>query len=348
MSSPGQPLPKAAIIPRSPEDGEPSAWQRELADGFATPEALLGYLGLDAGPDGGRRDAAAAFPMRVPLSFARRMRMGDDRDPLLRQVLPSGREMQSAPGFHSDPVGDLAAVSGPGLLRKYHGRALLLTTSACAIHCRYCFRRHFPYADQGARPDRHDAAVEQIAADPSISEVILSGGDPLALGDARLARLLRQVSALPHVRRIRWHSRMPVVLPSRITRELIATLGDQPLPQVMVLHINHPNEINAEVIDAIGRLRPVVSAILNQAVLLRGVNDEVETLAALSTRAMDAGVLPYYLHLLDPVAGSEAFDVDERRAAELMSGLRTRLPGYLVPRLVRETPGHPFKRPIGI
>lgn len=332
------------MIPRSPDAGELPHWQRELAEAFTRPSDLLAYLGLDS--EFGDDRATRNFPMRVPRAFARRMRKGDPADPLLRQVLPASAELESPPGFGVDPVGDLAAVTGPGLLRKYEGRALLLTTPACAVHCRYCFRRHFPYADQGARPDTQDAAIALIAQDPSISEVILSGGDPLALSDTRLTTLLDRLSAVPHLRRIRWHTRMPVVLPARVTDRLVNILGRSPLQQVMVLHINHANEIDAGVHEALTKLKPVTAAQLNQAVLLRGVNDNVDVLAALMSAGFDAGVLPYYLHLLDPVEGGAAFDVDARRAAELLDALRHRLPGYLVPRLVRETRGVFYKVPV--
>lgn len=344
MSSPGLPLPKAGIITRSPDGGELPRWQRELAQAFSRPADLLAFLGLEPGQ--GHEDATTAFSMRVPLAFARRMRHGDPADPLLRQVLPDGGELEQKPGFGTDPVGDLSAVAGPGLLRKYQGRALLLTTPACAVHCRYCFRRHFPYADLGARPDTLEAAIRLVEEDRSIREAILSGGDPLALSDDRLGVLVERLSAVPHLTTLRWHTRVPVILPSRVTPGLIATLGRSRLSQVVVLHVNHANEIDAEVTEALAALKPVTSALLNQAVLLHGINDDADTLAALMSRLFHSGVLPYYLHMLDPVKGATAFDVDEAKAGALMKALRTRLPGYLVPRLVREIEGSFYKIPV--
>ncbi|HSL16536.1 MAG TPA: EF-P beta-lysylation protein EpmB [Methylomirabilota bacterium] len=320
-------------------------WRQRLADSVTDLGELLEMLELDAelvgaGPTS---EAARRFPVRVPRGFVARMRRGDPADPLLRQVLPVADEDREAPGFSVDPVGELAIVRGDGVLAKYHGRALLVATGACAVHCRYCFRRHFPYDDERAGGAEWSAAVAAVAADPSLDEVILSGGDPLLLPDRRLAELAEALAAVPRVRRLRIHTRLPVVLPERVDEALAAWLEACPLPVVVVIHANHPNEIDRDVTRALEVLRGTGALLLNQAVLLAGVNDEAGALEELCRRLGDRGVLPYYLHLLDRVAGAVHFEVAEPRALEIVSTLRARLPGYLVPRLVREVPGAPSK-----
>lgn len=322
------------------------AWQAELADSYTDPSELLRFLGLDP-RDFPAPHRAAGFPFRVTRSYAARMGKGDPADPLLRQVLPLAAELAEQPGFVADPVGDLAANPAPGLLQKYRGRALLVTTGACAIHCRYCFRREFPYEANplGKRFER--AALDFIAGDESLHEVILSGGDPLVLGDDRLAALVAGIAAIPHVRRLRVHSRLPVVLPSRITAELVRVLTGSRLKPVLVIHANHPAEFDAAVGAALDRPRAAGIALLNQAVLLRGVNDDAATLIRLSETLFEHGVLPYYLHLLDRARGTAHFEVEEARGRELLRDMREALPGYLVPKLVREVEGEAYKRPIG-
>jgi EF-P beta-lysylation protein EpmB len=246
----------------------------------------------------------------------------------------------------TDPVGDLAARAAPGLLHKYRGRALLAMTGACAVHCRYCFRRHFPYADESAVRDPAPA-LEHIARDAGIHEVILSGGDPLTLSDRRLADLVRSLATIPHLRRLRVHTRLPVVLPTRVTDACLAALTQTRLPCVVVVHANHANEIDEAVGAAFANMRAAGITLLNQSVLLRGVNDDADALAHLSEALFEAGALPYYLHALDKVAGAAHFEVGESRALAVMDALRVRLPGYLVPRLVREQAGAPFKLLIG-
>jgi L-lysine 2,3-aminomutase len=332
-----------------------SAWQRELSRAITKPAELLEALGLDPRLLAGANAANEAFALRVPASFVARIRPGDPDDPLLRQVLPLGNELEVQPGYGPDPLQEHAARRAPGLLQKYAGRALLITTAACAIHCRYCFRREFPYAEQSAVDGgRWSAALAAIASDPDIEEVILSGGDPLSLSDQRLKSLTDALGALAHVRRIRvhtrqpvvLHTRQPVVLPSRVDAGLAAWLAGIRQPVVFVLHVNHPNEIDANVRAACARLRAAGVTLLNQSVLLRGVNDDVATLKRLSIELMDAGVLPYYLHLPDRVRGTAHFDVAESQAQSLLEGLKAQLSGYLVPRLVREVPGAPSKTAI--
>lgn len=320
----------------------PQLWREAVRD----PRELLALVGLaGAGlqiPD----EVATGFPLRVPRGFVARMRHGDPADPLLRQVLPLDEELRPMPGFGLDAVGDTAARAGQGVIRKYRGRALLVTTGSCAVHCRYCFRRHFPYGEESAAAGGWEAAVALIAGDPGIDEVILSGGDPWSLSTAKLAALTDALSAVPHLRRLRIHTRLPVVLPERVDAELLYWLRALPWPVTVVVHANHANEFDPAVDAALAALRGTGAVLLNQAVLLRGVNDSVEALAALSERGFAAGVLPYYLHQLDRVQGAAHFEVDDPTAKALHAALAARLSGYLVPRLVREVAGDTGKRPL--
>jgi len=323
--------------------GLPSRWQEEMAAAITSPEELVAALGLDRSLLPPAHAAAAGFRLRVPRGYVARMRPGDAADPLLRQVLPVEGELQDVAGYVTDPLGEHAAMRAPGLLQKYRGRALLVTTSACAVHCRYCFRREFPYSEQTSEAPRWSAALAEIARDSTLEEVILSGGDPLSLSDARLKSLTDALSSIPHVRRLRVHTRQPVVLPSRVDDGLIAWLRSLRSPMVFVLHVNHPNEIDAEVRSACERLRTSGVTLLNQSVLLRGVNDNVDVLCELSRRLFEAGVLPYYLHVLDRVRGAAHFAIPDAEARALAGQLASRLSGYLVPRLVRELYGAPAK-----
>jgi L-lysine 2,3-aminomutase len=314
-----------------------------MTDTITDPATLATALGLPPELLAPARAAAAEFALRVPASFVRRMRAGDPADPLLRQVLPAGAELAAAAGYGLDPVGEQTAARAPGLLQKYRGRALLVTTGACAVHCRYCFRRAFPYARQTSSGTRLAAALAAIAADASLEEIILSGGDPLSLSNARLAGLTDALTRIAHVRRLRVHTRTPIVQPSRVDAGLVAWLTGIALPTAVVLHANHPAEIDAEVRAALARLRSAGVTLLNQSVLLKGVNDDARLLAELSERLFEAGVLPYYLHLLDRVRGARHFAVGVARARHIATELAARLPGYLVPRLVRELAGAPAK-----
>lgn len=325
---------------------QPRPWQQAWRDAVRDPRELLTLVGLEPAALAISDAAAAQFPLRVPRGFVARMRRGDPADPLLRQVLPLDDEMQPVPGFSADAVGDGAARAGRGLIRKYRGRALLVATGSCAINCRYCFRRHFPYAEETAAAAGWREAIEAIAADAGIDEVILSGGDPLSLATTKLAQLTDALAATPHLRRLRIHSRLPVVLPERIDAELLAWLQSLPWPVTVVLHANHANEFDRGVDAALAAVRAAGATLLNQAVLLHGVNDSEDALAALSERGFEAGVLPYYLHQLDRVAGAAHFEVPDARALELHAALRRRLSGFLVPRLVREVAGDASKRPL--
>jgi EF-P beta-lysylation protein EpmB len=323
-------------------------WQTLLAQAITDPKELLEVLHISEDWLPAARDAARQFPLRVPRSFVARMQRGNPHDPLLLQVLPLGLELQDTPGFVNDPVGDLASKVAAGMLQKYQGRALLIATGACAVHCRYCFRRHFPYSDELASSDQWSAALDAIRTDSSIDEIILSGGDPLTLNDRRLMQLTQALHGIPHVKRLRIHTRQPVVLPERVDSGLLEWLNSVRLQKVVVIHANHPQELDASVTSACMRLRDAGVTLLNQSVLLKGINDSPGVLAELSELLFAAGVLPYYLHLLDRVQGAAHFDVDEQVAAELMRKLLTRLPGYLVPRLVREVPGHASKTPVAL
>ena len=339
------------MIPAPLPSLQPARWQQAWRDAVRDPRELLALVGLeslaDAIPDGPpSATVPGAFPLRVPRAFVARMRRGDPHDPLLRQVLPLDAESRPVPGFTLDAVGDGVARAGHGVIRKYRGRALLVATGSCAIHCRYCFRRHFPYAEETAAAGGWGEAVAVVAGDAGIDEVILSGGDPLSLATHKLAELTTALAAVPHLRRLRIHTRLPVVLPARVDDALLGWIAGLPWPVTVVLHANHANEFDRHVDDACARLRAAGATLLNQAVLLRGVNDSVDALAALSERGFAAGVLPYYLHQLDRVAGAAHFEVPDDEARALHAALAARLSGYLVPRLVREVQGDPGKRPI--
>jgi len=318
-------------------------WRDLWRDAITDAGELLQAVGL-----GHRADLLpaddAGFALRVPRGFVARMRRNDPNDPLLLQVLPQRAEHDHAEGFTVDAVGDMAARAGQGFLHKYDGRALLIASGSCAVNCRYCFRRHFPYGEEIAAAAQWRDALARLKADPSIRELILSGGDPLALATPKLEELTRGLAGLPRVIRLRIHTRLPVVLPERIDEAFINWLDALPLQKVVVLHANHANEFDAGVDAACTRLRGAGVTLLNQSVLLHGVNDDVDTLVGLSERMFAAGVLPYYLHQLDRVQGAAHFEVGDGVALELQQALQARLPGYLVPRFVREVAGDAAKR----
>ncbi|HLV78239.1 MAG TPA: EF-P beta-lysylation protein EpmB [Marinobacter sp.] len=331
-----------------PRPAEPT-WQQILSQSVTCPEQLLARLGLPPDPWlAGARAGHELFSIRVPEPFIARMEHGNPRDPLLRQVLPLLDETHSQPGFVRDPLQEDQAIQTTGLIRKYRSRALLMVTGQCAINCRYCFRRHFPYGSQKLGQDDREQVISTLLASPEINEVIFSGGDPLAANDQLLARWARQLDQIPHLRRLRIHSRLPVVIPQRVNEHLLDWLTATRLQTVLVVHINHPAEIDQATRAAFARLRQAGVTLLNQSVILRGVNDTSAVLAELSEALFEAGVLPYYLHAFDPVAGAHHFDVDDRRAAALVSELLELLPGFLVPKLVRELPGERSKTPIHV
>jgi EF-P beta-lysylation protein EpmB len=335
------------MIPTSAQLLQSEPWKKALANAVKDPAQLLKLLDLPPSLLPAARRAHRLFPLRATHSFIQRMEKQNPDDPLLLQVLPLHAEDQPSPGYCTDPVGDLAAGKVPGLLHKYHGRVLLVATGCCAIHCRYCFRRHFPYSEANATADNWRSALEYIESDPSIGEVILSGGDPLSLHDQKLAGLTRQMSNIGHVKTLRLHTRMPVVLPERVTPSLVRWLETLPFNAVVVIHANHPSEINAQVAEALAQLKSAGVTLLNQAVLLQKINDQPEILVQLSEKLFESAVLPYYLHTLDRVAGAAHFEVALEQAQAIHGKLKEKLPGYLVPKLVTERAGAPNKIVIG-
>jgi EF-P beta-lysylation protein EpmB len=344
------PFSDSGTLPVSPESN--ASWQQAMRQAVRSAAELCRRLELpsDLATAPSRSDnntPHADFPVFAPLGYIARMKKGDPHDPLLRQVLPLAEENVPRPGFVRDPVGEQAAELRPGLLHKYPGRALIVTTGACAVHCRYCFRRHYPYAEVPKSPATWKPSLDTIAADNSLSEIILSGGDPLTLPDHLLAELTTQLAAIPHLRRLRIHTRLPVIIPERVTDELLGWLTGTRLAPIMVIHANHVAEIDNAIDDhverALARLVDAGIPVLNQSVLLRGVNDTAEALIALSQRLIDLRVMPYYLHQLDPVAGAAHFEVPIEHGRRLIESLRAALPGYAVPRYVQEIAGQPNK-----
>ena len=318
-----------------------ASWQAELREAVRTADELCRRLQIPAST--ASADGAAEFPVFVPPSYLARIRVGDPHDPLLRQVLPVEAEAVEIAGFSRDPVGEGEATLQPGVLQKYAGRALLITTGACAVHCRYCFRRHFPYEEAPHSEAAWDQALSSIAADETIHEVILSGGDPLMLIDERLTKLVQKIAMVSHVTRLRVHTRLPIMVPARVTDVLLDWLTVGRLAPVMVIHANHAQELSDEVARGLARLRKAGAMLLNQAVLLRGVNDSIDAQVQLSERLIDLGVTPYYLHQLDRVAGAAHFEVPIDEGRKIIQAMRRRLPGYAVPRYVQEVPGEASK-----
>jgi len=320
-----------------------SNWQLEYKTSITNIEQLCQTLGLNIEQLPISTQANKQFQIRVPMSYVERMQHSNPNDPLLLQVLPTHHEENHIEGYLKDPVGDLQSIKTPGLLQKYNGRALLLATSRCAIHCRYCFRRHFPYSAQNPRHDNWTQAVHELQLDHSITEVILSGGDPLVLDDSELAKLVSKLESIEHIQRLRIHTRLPVVIPNRISDELLNWISNSRLKIIMVLHINHAQEINTPLYTNLQKLKNINCTLLNQSVLLQNINDQSSSLVNLSEALFNAGVLPYYLHLLDKVDGAAHFDVCKENARKLMREITKQLPGYLVPKLVMEIPGEQSK-----
>lgn len=328
----------ASVRPVSPE----LAWQAELRAAVRTEGDLRRHLTLPPG-EAAVAGREAEFSVFVPPSYLARIRSGDPDDPLLRQVLPLSAENLAVEGFTDDPVADSAAALQPGVLQKYSGRALLITTGACAVHCRYCFRRHFPYTEVPHSDAAWNQALASIAADDTIHEVILSGGDPLMLVDERLEKLVHKIAAIEHVRRLRLHTRLPIMIPSRVTAAMLAWLTGSRLTPIVIIHANHAQELDEAVARSLAKIQQAGAMLLNQAVLLRGVNDTVDSQVELSERLIAVGVMPYYLHQLDRVAGAAHFEVPIDQGRKIIAALRRRLPGYAVPRYVQEIAGEPHK-----
>ena len=322
----------------------PQQWNKVLNQAFKDPVTLLEYLELATLDNVSKIDIDNPFSMLVPLSYAAKMKKGDWNDPLLRQVLPLKDEKIITQGFVSDPVGDLNAEISPGVLHKYQGRILLVTTGSCPVHCRYCFRREYPYTESIPDKKYWQNTLEKIKKDDSIKEVILSGGDPLMLSDKRLQKIYTEIDAIPHVSTLRFHTRVPIFLPERITSDLLNDLANLKIKVLLVIHSNHANEIDESVENTLLALRDIGITLLNQTVLLAGVNDSITTLADLSQKLFSAHVLPYYIHQLDKVQGAAHFEVEKERSIELIENLKKQLPGYLVPKLVMEVAGEKSKQ----
>jgi EF-P beta-lysylation protein EpmB len=324
-----------------------NSWQKDLRQVITDPEKLLTLLDINSAEYLQHFNAKQLFPVRVPLPFISRMKKSDFNDPLLKQVMPLSNEFIMSDGFSTDPLEEHDTVA-EGLLHKYKNRVLMIVRAGCAINCRYCFRRHFPYQENSPNKQRWQQALIYIAEHSEISEVIFSGGDPLMANDSHLTWLVEQIEAITHVKRLRIHTRLPVVIPSRITKGLVDLLIRTRLKATMVLHINHANEIDDNFAQALEPLREARIPLFNQSVLLNGVNDKSDTLIALSEKMFDIGIIPYYLHLFDPVQGAAHFDVTEKKAVKIVNEMLASLPGFLMPKLVREIAGQTNKTPINL
>jgi EF-P beta-lysylation protein EpmB len=327
-----------------PQSNPQLEWRQELSQAIRSPRQLLEVLQLDMALLPSAETAAKNFGLVVPMPFLNRIEKGNAQDPLLLQVLPLGEELNTHPDFVEDPLRERQANPIPGLLHKFKNRVLLTLATVCAVNCRYCFRRNFDYAQNNPGTEGWSAAFDYIRQHSEIEEVILSGGEPLLLSDSRLQWFIHQLNTIPHLRWLRIHTRLPIVIPSRITPELVKILTQSRVPISVVLHCNHPNELDAEVGQAIARLTKEQIMVFNQVVLLRGVNDQVDTLCELSKRLFDFRILPYYLHVLDKVKGAHHFAISDEEAIMLHKQLNSRLPGYLVPKLVREVAGSESKQ----
>jgi EF-P beta-lysylation protein EpmB len=334
------------MIPRTVPTWQIKSWQEELKELIQDPKILIDRLQLGSEWLEPAQRAGTHFPLRLTESYLSRIRPGDPSDPLLLQVLPLGEELNTSPGYSADPLEERRFNPVPGLVHKYRSRVLLIAATQCAINCRYCFRRHFPYDDHQLSRPEWQQALDYVQRTPEVNEVILSGGDPLSLGDKQLAWLVQQIADIQHIKRLRIHTRYPIILPSRITPEFVEAIRHPRLRTLLVMHCNHPQEIDETVCAGVNTLQEGGVQLFNQTVLLKNINDNSRILATLSEKLFDAGVLPYYLHLLDKVQGAAHFAVNDADAKTLYGELLTLLPGYLVPRLVRETPHEGSKTPV--
>ena len=320
-----------------------SDWKAELSNCVSSIDELLNQLGLKPEDLNATEQAASKFPIKVPQPFVQLMEYGNPNDPLLKQVLPITSELQVDSNFSSDPVGESSFNPVPGIVHKYRNRVLMIISPNCAINCRYCFRRHFPYDDNRQSKQQWLKALDYLKTKPEINEVIYSGGDPLAANDNFLRWLTGEIESIQHIKRLRIHTRLPVVIPSRIDDQLLNWLSNTRLKPTFVLHINHANEIDSALSQGINRLKQAGIMVLNQSVLLKGINDTSDQLINLSEKLFNVGIMPYYLHMLDPVQGASHFDVPEDRAVEIFSQIQAELPGFLVPKLVQERAGETSK-----
>lgn len=343
-------MPNMQIIPKK-HHGVETHWQKELANCFTNLESLLNYLQINtqelAINVSQHSRARKLFAMRVPRPFADLMQIGNWHDPLLQQVLPQLAEFIEKPGFVSDP---LQEQNNPhtGLIHKYKSRILLIVRGGCAVNCRYCFRRHFPYQENHLSSSEYQEVINYIQVDKQLNEVIFSGGDPLMAKDQHLAALAKQIDNIEHIKRLRIHTRLPVVIPSRINAEFLSWIAALSVKPIIVLHINHANEVSQALKEKCALLIQAGVTLLNQSVLLKGINDNADALEDLSEALFSAHIMPYYLHMFDPVKGASHFDVDNTQAKLIMAELIKRLPGFLLPKLVREIAGQPGKTPIDL
>lgn len=334
---------KSALLLQTPA----TDWQQELSQAITSLPQLLEFLQLAETQLTISAEAILDFPLRAPLPYLQRIEKGNPADPLLRQILPVQDELLVTPRFSSDPLQESEFNPLPGLIHKYRSRVLLIVSPACAVNCRYCFRRNFPYAENSQGKKQWRDVLEYVQANNSINEVIFSGGDPLAANDQLLSWLSTEIAHIPHIKRLRVHTRLPVMIPSRVNQALLDWLCGTRLKPVVVLHTNHANEIDGAVAEAVAQLKSHGIEVLNQTVLLCGVNDSVDAQVNLSEKLFDTGILPYYLHLLDPVQGAAHFLVDDSEALQIYRGMQAQLPGFLVPKLVREEPGENCKTQVG-
>lgn len=314
-------------------------WQTQLSECISSISELCDYVGIS------RLNIETPFKIKVPKAFADRIQKNNPEDPLLLQVLTQTQELEITEGFCADPLQEKSFNPLPGLLHKYHGRVLVMLHGTCAIHCRYCFRRSFPYENNKPGLSGFKKIIDYLNQDPSIEEIIFSGGDPLINSDSMLSSLLSQLNTIPHLKRIRFHTRLPIVLPDRITDELITALKTTHCQLIMVIHSNAAEEVDHSVYLALQKLKPHM-ILLNQAVLLKNINDTKEKQIKLHKRLFECGVLPYYLHLLDKVEGIAHFEVSQEQAKKLMLEIQAELPGYLVPKLAQEVPKEKSKKVI--
>ena len=320
-----------------------SDWKAELSHCVSSIDDLLNQLGLNANNLSATEQAAIDFPIKVPQPFVQLMEYGNPNDPLLKQVLPILSELDIDSNFSTDPVDETNYNPVPGIVHKYRNRVLMIISPNCAINCRYCFRRHFPYDDNRQSKQQWLKALDYLKTKPEINEVIYSGGDPLAANDNFLRWLTGEIESIQHIKRLRIHTRLPVVIPSRIDDQLLNWLSNTRLKPTLVLHINHANEIDTALSQGVNRLKQAGIMVLNQSVLLKGINDTSDQLINLSEKLFDAGIMPYYLHMLDPVQGASHFDVPRDRAVEIFNQIQAELPGFLVPKLVQERAGETSK-----
>lgn len=337
------PKKRGAMIPGSPSTWQAPYWQDSLKKLVTRPADLADHLQLSHPIQLDITQGATTFPLRIPLEYLQRIPTRDPDHPLLKQFIPTSQELNNASHFEMDPVGEVSQNPVPGLIHKYKGRVLLIISGSCPVHCRYCFRRHFPYAHNRNNRDDWRQTLDYIRADSSIREVIYSGGDPLSASDDLLEWLTHELASIPHLERLRVHTRYPLVLPQRITQECLRWLSGSRLLSTLVIHCNHPDELDDSVAQALLTLKQAGITLLNQSVLLKGINDNLVTLVSLSETLHRHGVLPYYLHLLDKVQGAAHFEVPEQEALVLYRQLQAELPGYLLPKLVREQAGEAAK-----